>query len=91
MALVIAPEGTRRSAPYWKSGFLKMAGMADVPVLLAAVDFARRELTIGPLIHYAGDVSAFMDEVRSFYDDKVGLHPEGKGPVRVREEAPASS
>ncbi len=65
--------------------------MADVPVLLAAVDFARKELTIGPLIHYAGDVSAFMDEVRSFYDDKVGLHPGGKGPVRVREEAPASS
>ena len=91
MALVIAPEGTRRSVPYWKSGFLKIAGMADVPVLLAAVDFARKELTIGPLIHYAGDVSAFMDEVRSFYDDKVGLHPGGKGPVRVREEAPASS
>ena len=91
MALVISPEGTRKSVPYWKSGFLKIAEMADVPVLLAAVDFAKRELTIGPLIEYAGDASAFMEEVRSFYDDKVGLHPDGKGPVRVRQEASESS
>ena len=62
-----------------------------MPVLLAAVDFAKRELTIGPLIDYAGDASAFMEEVRSFYDDKVGLHPDGKGPVRVRQEASESS
>ncbi|MCH7901114.1 MAG: glycerol acyltransferase [Acidobacteria bacterium] len=91
MALVISPEGARKSVPYWKSGFLKIAEMADVPVLLAAVDFAKRELTIGPLIDYAGDASAFMEEVRSFYDDKVGLHPDGKGPVRVRQEASESS
>ena len=91
MALVIAPEGTRASVPYWKSGFLKIAEMADVPIVLAAVDFSRREVTIGSIIDYAGDASAFMDEARSFYDDKVGLHPNGKGPVRVREEVSESS
>ncbi len=86
ITLVIAPEGTRKSVPYWKSGFLKIAEAARVPVVLAAVDFGQRELTIGPMMDYAGNASAFMGEARLFYDDKVGLHPEGKGPVRVREE-----
>lgn len=91
MTLVVAPEGTRKAASYWKSGFLTIAEMADVPVMLAALDFARREVTIGPLIDYTGDTSAFMEEARSFYDDKVGLYPEGKGPVRVREDGSDSS
>lgn len=86
MALVMAPEGTRRMVPYWKSGFLKIAEAARVPVVLAAVDFGQRELTIGPMMDYAGNASAFMGEARLFYDNKVGLHPEGKGPIRVREE-----
>jgi hypothetical protein len=55
--------------------------------VLAAVDFSRRELTIGPAIDYRGDVSAFMDQVRAFYDNKEGLRPALKGPVRVLDES----
>jgi len=86
MILVMAPEGTRKAAPYWKSGFLQIAAGADVPIVLAYVDYPNRHVGMGPLISYHGDASAFMDELRLFYADKVGRHPEGKGPVAIREE-----
>lgn len=86
MILVIAPEGTRKPAPYWKSGFIKMAEAARVPVVLAAVDYPRRRVVIGPAFSLDEGVRLFMDHARSFYADKEGSHPEGKGPVRVREE-----
>ena len=84
MILVTAPEGTRKRAPHWKSGFLKMAEAANVPVVLASVD--SREVTIGPTLVQTGDVETFMDEVRSFYADKPGIYPEFKGPVELLEE-----
>jgi 1-acyl-sn-glycerol-3-phosphate acyltransferase len=86
MVLVIAPEGTRQPAPYWKSGFLGIAEEAGVPIVLAAVDYPRKEVTIGPVLHYDGDAGRFMAQARAFYEGKVGLHPAGGGPVMVREE-----
>lgn len=87
MLLVIAPEGTRSKAPRWKSGFLKIAEVTGAPIVLAAVDASRKELTIGPRISYDGDLSGFMDLARAFYADKQGLNPELKGPVSVGEES----
>lgn len=87
MILVMAPEGTRKAAPYWKSGFLNIARDAGVPVVLAAVDFPSKTVTLGPTIDFDGDHQAFMDQARRFYDGRNGLKPEGMGQVRVREEA----
>ncbi|MEA1902519.1 MAG: 1-acyl-sn-glycerol-3-phosphate acyltransferase [Actinomycetota bacterium] len=86
MILVMAPEGTRKPAPYWKSGFVKIAEGTGVPVVFAGVDGKNKVLTIGPKIRYTGDTGAFMDVPREFYDDKNGIKPEGKGPVRLKEE-----
>ena len=86
MILVIAPEGTRKAVPYWKSGFLTIALDARVPVVLGSVDFSRREVTLSPAIDYTGDPREFMDQARRFFQGKLGGHPEGGGPVRVREE-----
>jgi len=87
MILVMAPEGTRSNAPHWKSGFVNIAESADVPVVVASVDFARKQLTIGPTIVYKGDAENFMDRVRDFYANKQGLYPEKQGPIRLAEEA----
>jgi len=86
MILVMAPEGTRKAAPYWKSGFLQIAAKADIPIVLGYVDFPNRLAGLGPLLIVDEDATQFMDQARSFYADKQGLHAEGKGPVRVREE-----
>jgi len=86
MILVMAPEGTRSNTPHWKSGFVKIAEGADAPVVVASVDFAKKQLTIGPTISYKNDAEEFMDQVRDFYADKQGLYPEKQGPVRLAEE-----
>ena len=91
MILVISPEGTRRAAPAWKSGFLWIAEAAEVPVVLAGVDGAARTVDIGPMIYYDGDITAFMDRTRDYLDGKNGLRPEGRGPVVIREELKAGS
>lgn len=86
MILVIAPEGTRSAAPRWKSGFLKIADATGAPVVVGGVDFTRKRVVIGPSLPFTGDVGGFMDQIRAFYRDMSGLHPELEGPVRVREE-----
>jgi 1-acyl-sn-glycerol-3-phosphate acyltransferase len=86
MILVIAPEGTRGAAPYWKSGFLHIAAAAEVPILLAYIDYPSKRAGMGPLLEFDGDIPGFMDRCREFYADKQGKHPEKKGPVAVREE-----
>ncbi|MEE6281590.1 1-acyl-sn-glycerol-3-phosphate acyltransferase [Georgenia sunbinii] len=83
--LVITPEGTRGPAPYWKSGFYRIAREAGLPVTLGYVD--RRVMTagLGPTLTLTGDVTADMDRVRAFYAGKVGV--KGARPVpRLRSE-----
>lgn len=86
MHLVIAPEGTRSHQPYWKSGFYEIARGAGVPIVLAGVDGAKREVRIGPAILPTGDVRADMDLIRAFYDEFGGIKPDRRGEVRLRTE-----
>lgn len=86
LILVIAPEGTRGAAPHWKSGFVEIAEAAEVPVVFAGVDGVAKTVTLGPPEHVGPDRGDFMDRVRSFYADKPGIDPAGKGPVRLSGE-----
>ncbi len=86
MALVVAPEGTRAWAPQWKSGFLRMAQSAEVPVVPGIMDWGAKTITLAPAIRYDGDVTAFMDRIRQTYAGAKGRHPEKQGPIRVVEE-----
>lgn len=86
MVLVIAPEGTRGSARWWKSGFLKIAEAASVPLVLAGLDYSTKTITLSEAIPFHGDTGGFMDLARDFYRDSRGLHPEKETPVMLREE-----
>ena len=86
LALVVPAEGTRGRAPHWKSGFYHIARAAEVPVLLGYLDYSRKRGGFGPAIELTGDVSADMDEIRSFYADKIGRYPQLFGEVRLKEE-----
>ncbi|MEX0730772.1 MAG: lysophospholipid acyltransferase family protein [Aquisalimonadaceae bacterium] len=82
--LVITPEGTRGRTDYWKSGFYHIAREAGVPILLAYLDYGRREVGIGLQVMPSGDVGADMAGIRAFYDDKQGRIPANQGPVMLR-------
>lgn len=86
MVLVLAPEGTRKPARCWKSGFLTIAEKVKVPIVLAGIDYSTKTVTLGEAHELDGDVSAFMDIAREFYSDKRGLHPENETPVALRQD-----
>jgi 1-acyl-sn-glycerol-3-phosphate acyltransferase len=86
MALIIAPEGTRKYTEFWKSGFYRIAVAADVPIVLASIDFPSKTAGIGSILFPSGDLAADMDTIREFYAPFQGRHPENQGPIRIRDE-----
>ncbi len=88
LVLVIPPEGTRKRAEHWKSGFYHIARGAHVPVVPGYLDYRRKRAGLGAAIDLTGDVKADMDRIRAFYAgiDATALVPENVGPIRLREE-----
>ena len=91
LALVVAPDGTRGAAEYWRSGFYRIALAAQVPIVMAYIDHSARRAGLGPTLHPTGDVATDMEAIRSFYTGIHGRHPENESPIRLREEAPEES
>ena len=65
--LAIAPEGTRSRVARFKSGFLHIARGANVPVVLASLDYATRCVRLGPMFVPGEDVDAELARVESFF------------------------
>ena len=87
MVLTVAAEGTRKVTTHWKSGFYHIAQSAGVPIVLGYLDYSRRRGGFGPAVDATGDVRRDMDEIRRFYSDKVGRHPDQFGEIRLLEES----
>jgi len=89
LVLAVPAEGTRSRGTTWRSGFYHIARLAEVPIVLGYLDYARRRGGLGPEVRPSGDVRADMDRVRAFYADKVGRHPAEFTSPRLAEEADA--
>ncbi len=88
--LIIAPSGTRQKRDHWKSGFVHISREADVPILLAFLDYEKKRGGLGPCFRLSGDLRADMDRIRAFYADVKGKYPEQTSTPRLHEEdAPA--
>lgn len=85
LMLVITPEGTRKRTDSWKSGFYRIATEANVPIVMAYIDYGQRMAGIGPTLHPSGNLQADMEIIAAFFADKQAMHPHEFGPVRVRE------
>lgn len=72
--VLISPEGTRSATREWKTGFYKIAQAAKVPILLAYIDFGRKIVGFGPLLHPTEDTAGEIQKIRNFYEDKVARH-----------------
>ncbi|MGF3056651.1 1-acyl-sn-glycerol-3-phosphate acyltransferase [Microbacterium sp. YY-01] len=84
--LVVTPDGTRRGHQHWKSGFYRIARETGMPVTLGYVDRTTMTTGLGPTMQLSGNVAADMDEIRAFYADKAGFHPQRRVEPRLREE-----
>ncbi len=74
--LAVAPEATRDPNPNWKSGLWHIARGADVPLLLAVLDYKTHQLRlIGPMAT-SDDYQADLEKIVAYYRDAEGLFPE---------------
>jgi 1-acyl-sn-glycerol-3-phosphate acyltransferase len=70
--LIVPPEGTRSKTRYWKTGFYFIAQTAQVPIVLAYLDYQRKEGGLGPVFQPTGDIDADMQTIKLFYADIKG-------------------
>lgn len=76
MILIISPEGTRKKVERWKMGFYHIARGAEVPVVLAALDYGNRRIVIGEPFRPSGDEAADLQRMLAFYRPFVPRKPE---------------
>ncbi len=76
LILAMAPEGTRQYAPQWRTGFYHIASQAKVPVVLAYIDFARKQVGIGPTFYPTGNMETDIETIKDFYRPIKGRYPE---------------
>ena len=79
--LALAPEGTRKWTPHWKTGFYRIAKSAGVPIYLAFIDYRRKKIGIGPSLPLSGSVEEDVEFLKNFYAQFTGRRPELQGPI----------
>ncbi|MCX7166366.1 MAG: 1-acyl-sn-glycerol-3-phosphate acyltransferase [Rhodocyclales bacterium] len=81
--LIIATEGTRGLQDGWKSGFYRIALAAEVPVIMAVVDYSKRVVGLLSSITLTGNEDADMTLIAQCYAGRKGYHHENASPIRL--------
>ena len=79
--LALAPEGTRKYRDAWRSGFYHIALKAGVPLGMACIDYATKELRMVSYATLSGDVETDLAHIREAYRNCRGLKHECAAPV----------
>jgi 1-acyl-sn-glycerol-3-phosphate acyltransferase len=72
--LIVPPEGTRSKVTHWKTGFYWIASGANLPIVLAYIDYANKRVGLGPEFHPSGDIERDMPQIQAFYAPLRGRH-----------------
>jgi 1-acyl-sn-glycerol-3-phosphate acyltransferase len=83
LILVIAPEGTRKLVPRWRTGFYHVAHGAQVPIVPIYFDFAKKMIGIGAPFHTTGDIMRDLAELEKFFSGRTGRNPAQFQPVAL--------
>jgi 1-acyl-sn-glycerol-3-phosphate acyltransferase len=76
IVIVIAPEGTRKKAEKWKSGFLRIAEANDCKIQMGALDFKNKRIVLGDLYAPTGDNQADIENIKQWYTQFQGKFPD---------------
>lgn len=79
--LGLAPEGTRKAIPGWRSGFYRTALRAGVPLGLAQLDYGNKQVVVSSFIMLSGDEAADMARIAASYQGVRGCVPANAAPV----------
>ena len=76
MQLIVPPEGTRGKTSHWRTGFYYIAIGAEVPILMAYLDYSRKRAGLGPAFVPTGDIQRDMATIKAFYALVKGKFPQ---------------
>ncbi len=79
--LGLAPEGTRKRTPGWRSGFYQVALGAGVPLGIVRLDWGRRELRFVDFLTLSGDEAVDYARLAALFDGVQGYHPSQGSPI----------
>lgn len=74
--LAMAPEGTRKRVDKLRSGFYHIAHTAQVPLLMAGLDFKHKEIVFSEPFYTTGDSEADFNKIIGFFSAFEGARPE---------------
>ena len=73
--LALSPEGTRKKVDKLRSGFYHIALKAGVPIVLAGLDFGRKEISFSEPFLPTGNMEEDFKKIIHFFADKEGKIP----------------
>ncbi|MCK0162049.1 lysophospholipid acyltransferase family protein [Allomuricauda sp. F6463D] len=74
--LALAPEGTRKKVTALKTGFYHIAKKANVPIVMVAFDFGKKEIKIGEPFYPTESLNKDFEKIHEFYKGVKGKIPE---------------
>ncbi len=75
MILIITPEGTRKKVSNWKKGFHRIAKQANIPVILAFIDYGRKTVGINKVFELTDDIDTDMIRLKKYYKNIIPKYP----------------
>ena len=77
--LAITPEGTRKKVARYKTGFLRIAHTAKVPVVIAGLDYNKKHIIFAKVIEATEEFEKDADSVHQYCRETfVGKRPENQ-------------
>lgn len=74
--LALSPEGTRKKVTAWKTGFYYIAKAADVPVVLVAFDYGKKQIKISKPYFTTANKEKDFKLYKSYFKGVTGKIPE---------------
>lgn len=70
--LTLAPEGTRKKVEKWKTGFYYIAKEAEVPIVLVAFDYGKKQIKVSEPHWTSESIEKDFEVYKAFYKGTSG-------------------
>lgn len=74
--LGLSPEGTRKKVTAWKTGFYYIAKGANVPIVMATLDFENKKIKISDPYYTTDNKDKDFEFFYAFYKNVKGKYPD---------------
>jgi len=74
--LALSPEGTRNKVKEWKRGFYYIAKKANVPIVMAYMDYERKVVGVGQVFYPGKSIEEDMAAIKEYYGKIQAKFPE---------------